>query len=95
MTSEYTKQLISPADTDTASEEFSLVLFNDSYHEFDAVVNQIIKATGYSHDKAEAITMEAHTRGRAVVISGDLDVCLKAQAVLEEIGLRTSIEVSA
>ncbi|MCX7877386.1 MAG: ATP-dependent Clp protease adaptor ClpS [Ignavibacteria bacterium] len=90
-----TEELIKPVDTDTSSEGFTLILFNDSYHEFDEVVVQVIKATGYPYDKAESITMEAHTKGRAAVISGALDICLSAQAILEEINLRTSIEVSA
>jgi len=38
--------------------------------------------------------MEAHNKGKALVVSGDLNKCLKAQAVLEEIHLRTSIEVN-
>jgi ATP-dependent Clp protease adapter protein ClpS len=53
-----------------------------------------MKATGYGYDKAETITMEAHNNGRAVVLSGSIEKCLKAQAVLEEISLRTSIEVN-
>lgn len=89
------EELIKPVDTDTSSENFTLILFNDSYHEFDEVVLQVIKATGYAYNKAEAITMEAHTKGRAAVISGTLNICLNAQAILEEINLRTSIEVSA
>jgi ATP-dependent Clp protease adapter protein ClpS len=90
-----TEELISPTDIDTATEGFTLILFNDSHHEFDEVINQVMKATGFGYDKAETITLEAHNKGRAVVISGALDVCLKAQAVLEEIALRTNIEVNA
>lgn len=90
-----TEELISPTDIDTANEGFTLILFNDSHHEFDEVINQVMKATGYGYDKAETITLEAHNKGRAIVISGVLDICLKAQAVLEEIALRTNIEVNA
>ena len=90
-----TQELLSPTDIDTTTESFTLILFNDSHHSFEEVIEQIIKATGYGHDKAEAITMEVHTKGKAAVLSGELDRCLKAQSVLEEINLRTSIEVSA
>jgi ATP-dependent Clp protease adapter protein ClpS len=90
-----TEELLSPTDIDVSSEGFTLILYNDSFHEFEEVIEQVMKATGYGHDKAESITMEAHNKGRAVVITGEIDICLKAQAVLEEIGLRTSIEVSA
>jgi ATP-dependent Clp protease adapter protein ClpS len=90
-----TEELLAPTDIDVSSEGFTLIMFNDSYHDFLEVIEQVMKATGYGYDKAEAITMEAHNKGRAAVISGELDKCLQAQSVLEEISLRTSIEVSA
>jgi ATP-dependent Clp protease adapter protein ClpS len=88
------EELIDPVDIDISREGFTLILFNDSYHDFDEVIEQVIKATGYNYDKAEEITLEAHSKGKAVVMTGELDKCLKAQAVLEEINLRTSLEVS-
>ena len=88
------EELLEPTDIDVGSEGFSLILFNDSFHDFDEVTSQIVKATGFSYERAEEITMEAHQKGRAVVLSGELDRCLKAQSVLEEISLRTSIEVN-
>lgn len=90
-----TEELLSPANIDTATGGFTLILFNDSHHEFDEVINQVMLATGYGYDKAGSITMEAHNKGRAAVFTDELEKCLRAQAVLEEIGLRTSIEVSA
>jgi ATP-dependent Clp protease adapter protein ClpS len=90
-----TEELLAPVNIDTSNEGFTLILFNDSYHEFEEVISQIMKATGYGYNKAEAITMEVHTKGKAAVISGELEKCLKAQAVLEEIALRTAIEVNA
>lgn len=89
------EELISPTDIDVTTEGFTLILFNDSYHDFLEVIEQVMKATGYGYDRAEGITMEAHNKGRAVVVMGALDKCLKTQAVLEEISLRTSIEVNA
>lgn len=90
-----TEELLSPTDIDISSEGFTLILYNDSYHDFEEVIEQVMKAAGYGYDKAKSITMEAHNKGRAAVLSGELDKCLKAQAVLEEISLRTSIEVNA
>jgi ATP-dependent Clp protease adapter protein ClpS len=90
-----TEELVNPVDIDTTSDGFTLILFNDSHHDIDEVINQVILATGYGYDKAESITMEAHEKGRAPVITGELDKCLSAQSVLEEIALRTSIEVNA
>ncbi len=89
------EELVAPIDIDTSTEGFTLILFNDSFHDFLEVIQQVMKATGYGHDKCEAITMEAHNKGRAAVITGELEKCLYAQTILEEISLRTSIEVSA
>lgn len=90
-----TEELTEPADIDTTTEGFTLILFNDSHHDFDEVISQVMLAAGCSYDKAESITLEAHNKGRAAVLSGKLDECLKAQGILEEIALRTSIEVNA
>jgi len=89
-----TEELLAPVDIDVTTEGFTLVLFNDSHHDFEEVIEQIMKATGYGYLRSEEITMEAHTKGRAAVIRGELNICLKAQTVLEEIQLRTSIEVN-
>ena len=88
------EEILEPADIDIGNEGFSLILFNDAHHEFEEVISQVMKAAGYGYDKAEAITMEAHNKGRAVVLTGTIERCLKAQSVLEEISLRTSIEVN-
>lgn len=88
-------EITSTTDIDITTEGFTLILFNDSHHDFDEVINQIIKATGYGYDKAESITMEVHNKGRAAVVMGALNKCIAAQSVLEEIALRTSIEVNA
>ena len=90
-----TDELIAPIDIDTTNEGFTLILFNDSHHDFDEVINQLIKATGYGYDKAESITLEVHNKGKAAVIMGKLEKCLSVQNVLEEIALRTSIEVNS
>jgi len=89
------EELIAPIDIDTTTEGFTLILYNDSVHSFEEVTEQVMKATGYGFDKAESITMEAHSKGRAIVVTGDLDRCVRVQHVLEEISLRTSIEVNA
>ncbi len=88
------EEILETADIDVGNEGFSLILFNDSHHEFEEVISQVMKATGYGYDKAEAITLEAHNKGRAIVLTGTIGKCLKAQSVLEEINLKTSIEVN-
>lgn len=88
------EEFLEPIDIGTNTGNFTLILFNDSYHEFEDVVNQVMKATGFGYDKSEGITLEAHIKGRAIVLTGNLTSCLKAQTILEEIALKTAIEVS-
>jgi len=68
-----------------------VILFNDDWHTFDEVIEQIIKATGYSYARAEAITWEVHTKGKAKVYEGSLEDCIRVSAILEEIHLKTQI----
>ena len=70
-----------------------VLLFNDEIHTFDEVIGQLIKATGCSSQRAEALAWEVHTRGKAVAYEGDMHQCMRVSGVLEEIGLMTQIEV--
>jgi ATP-dependent Clp protease adaptor protein ClpS len=69
-----------------------VILFNDDVHTFEEVIEQIIKATKCSLNKAQEKTFEVHNNGKAVVYSGELTECLKVSAILEEILLHTQIE---
>jgi ATP-dependent Clp protease adapter protein ClpS len=69
-----------------------VILFNDDWHTFDEVTNQIIKAIKCSSEQAEAITWEVHSNGKAIVYDGEMTECLRVSSVLEEIGLHTQIE---
>jgi ATP-dependent Clp protease adapter protein ClpS len=68
-----------------------LVLFN-SNHLWDDVVNQLMKATGFDILHCEQIAIIAHTKGKAVVKSGDYDELARIDGVLKEINLVTKIE---
>ncbi len=70
-----------------------VILFNDEIHSFDEVIGQIIKATSYDYSKAEALTWEVHSCGKASIYEGTMDGCLRVSHVLEEIALHTQIEV--
>jgi ATP-dependent Clp protease adaptor protein ClpS len=81
-------------DTDVLVEQpAKVILFNDEVHSFDEVIGQIIKATGCETSKAEALTWEVHTSGKAMVFEGQMDNCLKVSHILEEIALNTQIEI--
>jgi len=70
-----------------------VILFNDEVHTFDEVIGQLIKATGCSTGKAEALAWEVHTLGKAIVFTGELTRCVTVSGVLEEIALMTQIEM--
>lgn len=73
------------------SELRKLILFN-SGHTWDDVILQIQKATGYDLVHSEQIAMIAHTKGKAVVKSGELDELDIINNILREIELITKIE---
>ena len=62
-----------------------------SVTDFDEVINQVILATSCTRGKAEAITWEVHTQGKAVVFEGDFERCFQVQGVLGQIELITEI----
>jgi ATP-dependent Clp protease adapter protein ClpS len=70
-----------------------VILFNDELHTFEEVITQLIKALRCSQDKAEALTWEVHTSGRAVVYTGELARAMEVSSILQEIELMTQIEV--
>jgi len=74
-------------------EPAKVIMFNDDVHTFDEVIGQLIKALRCTQNKAEALAMEAHSNGKAVVYHGELIRCMEISGVLEEIRLMTQIEV--
>lgn len=70
-----------------------VILFNDDVHTFDEVIGQLIKATGCSKTRAEALAWQVHSTGKAAVFEGEMAKCVQVSHVLEEIALLTQIEV--
>lgn len=70
---------------------FKVILYNDDWHTFDEVINQIIKAVGCSYELARNLTFEVHVKGKAIVYSGEMKDCLRVSSILEEIALNTEI----
>ncbi len=75
------------------TEPAKVILFNDQVHTFDEVIDQLIKATRCDRARAEALTWEVHTKGKAAVYEGTMPECIQVSGVLEEIALHTQIEV--
>lgn len=69
-----------------------VILFNDEIHTFEDVIFQLIKAINCTLERAESLTWEVHSRGKAMVFEGDMPECLRVSSVLEEINLGTQIE---
>jgi ATP-dependent Clp protease adaptor protein ClpS len=80
------------AETTSTELPAKVILYNDDWHTFEEVIVQLMKATGCSRERAEALTWEVHTRGKAAVFEGSLAECLRVSGVLEEIALHTEIE---
>ncbi|MBI2416663.1 MAG: ATP-dependent Clp protease adaptor ClpS [Ignavibacteriales bacterium] len=68
-----------------------VVLYNDDWHSFDEVINQLIIAVQCSFEKARSFAFEVHVKGKAIVFTGKLQDCLRVSSVLEEIALHTQI----
>lgn len=68
-----------------------VILYNDDWHTFEEVINQLIKALSCPFEVARDLTFEVHVKGKALVFSGDIKDCLRVSSVLEEIALNTEI----
>lgn len=92
MSPEELKQYENYSDETTDSELSSrVVLYNDDWHTFDDVINQLIKAIKCTYEQARAYSFEVHVKGKAIVFNGSLSECLKVSGILEEIALNTQI----
>lgn len=85
-------ELMEVGTSDSSTSPAKVILFNDEWHTFEEVINQIIKAIKCTHEHAEGITWEVHNKGKACVYAGDMNECLRVSSVLEEIQLHTQIE---
>ena len=68
-----------------------VILFNDTIHTFDEVIEQVCKAIGCSEKKATSVAWEVHVHGQALVFEGEIFECLQVSSVLEEIALHTQV----
>lgn len=85
------KTLELESDKTNVSELRKLILFN-SEHIWDDVIDQLQIATGYDILHCQQIAVIAHTKGKAVVKSGDIDELVCTNKILKEINLVTTIE---
>ena len=69
-----------------------VILYNCDCHTFEQVEYILQKATGCSLEKAEAIAMEVHTKGRAICFSGDREECERVAAIIASIRLQVETD---
>jgi ATP-dependent Clp protease adaptor protein ClpS len=75
---------------------YHVVLANDDHHSFEFVVGVLRKVLGCALERAEQLTHEAHTTGRAVIWTGPREVAeLKAEQVttFHEVRQRDSVDL--
>lgn len=73
---------------------YIVIVYNDDWHTFDEVEQQLMKATGCTAEKAGALAYEIDGRGRAVVFGGQQEECERAANVLREIRLQVETDRS-
>ena len=69
-----------------------LILWNDDVNTFDHVINCLIRICKHSSEQAEQCSMIIHTKGKAVVKSGDFDELRVLKYELTGNGLNATIE---
>lgn len=69
-----------------------VILYNCECHTFDEVEYILQKATGCSLEKAEAIAMEVHTKGRSICYSGEYEECHRVTQVIASIRLQVEMD---
>ena len=69
-----------------------VILYNDDFHILDEVVLHVQLATGKSQLEAIEITMEAHSRGRAVCFTGEKPDCEMVAFELRKVELTVEID---
>ncbi len=79
-------------DGDTDKDGYRVLLYNDDHTPADAVVEQLIKATQCSLNKAIKIMDEAHRKGRAICYRGAKSKCQQVAKVLREIRLQCEVD---
>ena len=83
---------IDSSGPDNDQGRFRVIIYNDEYHDQQEVVEQLIKATDCSMQKALRIMLEAHHKGRAVCFRGSKSKAERAVKILREIRLQCEID---
>jgi ATP-dependent Clp protease adapter protein ClpS len=69
-----------------------VILYNCDCHTFQDVESILQKATGCSLEKAQAVALEVHTRGRAICFSGTQEECERVARIIASIRLQVETD---
>jgi ATP-dependent Clp protease adaptor protein ClpS len=69
-----------------------VILYNCDCHTFEDVIVQLQKATGCTLEKAEALALEIHTQGKAIVYAGEPEKCEAVAGILRQIRLQVETD---
>ena len=69
-----------------------VLVWNDPINLMDYVTFVLQKLFGYSHDEAEKLMWDVHTKGRAVVANGSKEECEVYVAALHGYGLWATMQ---
>jgi ATP-dependent Clp protease adaptor protein ClpS len=69
-----------------------VILYNDDWHSFDDVIQQLMKAIACTEEEGEAHAWTVHTSGKARVFDGPRPQCEKVAGILREIRLQVEVD---
>ena len=81
-----------PTDGSKRGLGWKTVLFNCSCHTFQQVAAQLMKAIRCTYEKGMQLANVVHHTGSAIVYSGPKERCETVAEVLENIGLKVTVE---
>ena len=77
-----------------SSEDFNLILHNDNVNDMIHVVVALYEVCKLTNEKCVSVMMEAHSKGKSVIATRELNTILDMKLGLDRRGLTTSIEGS-
>jgi len=78
-----------------SSEDFNLILHNDNVNDMIHVVVTLYEVCKLTNEQCVSVMMEAHTKGKSVITTRELNTILDMKSGLDGRGLTTSIGISS
>lgn len=88
---EFTDIIDETTDYNNSNFISKVVLYNDNYHTFDQVINQLQKAIACPRVVGIFMAHTVHNEGKCDVFRGDVQRSIRVSDILREINLKTQI----